>query len=75
MSELWPCVLITRRSQVQILPPLPTHQRYHRRSQARKFTFAGLGRVRGGVRSDQIPDHRRLGCPAASQFDETWRDI
>ena len=21
---MWPCVLITRRSQVQILPPLPT---------------------------------------------------
>jgi hypothetical protein len=24
MPGMWPCVLITRRSQVQILPPLPT---------------------------------------------------
>jgi hypothetical protein len=33
---VWPCLLITRRSQVQILPPLPTRQRHNRRSTARK---------------------------------------
>jgi hypothetical protein len=58
---LWPCVLITRRSQVQILPPLPTRQRYYRRSTARKLSLRAVFMYGGGVRSDQITGHNRLG--------------
>jgi len=67
-------VLITRRSQVQILPPLPTCQRYNRRSTARKLSLRAVFVCGGGVRSDQIADQIRLGCPAASHFDEMHRD-
>jgi hypothetical protein len=72
---MWPCMLITQRSQVQILPPLPTCQRYNRRSTARKLSLGAVVVSGEGVRSDQIADHNRLGCPAASQFDEMHRDI
>src|SRR5664280_1696491 len=68
-------LLITRRSQVQILPPLPTRQRYNRRSTARKLSLRAVVVSGEGVRSDQIAGHNRLGCPAASQFDEMHRDI
>ena len=56
-------VLTTRRSQVQILPPLPTRQRYNRRSTARKHSLRAVVVSGKGVRSDQIADHNRLGCP------------
>ena len=42
-------LLITRRSQVQILPPLPTCQRYHRRSTARKLSLRAVFVSGGGV--------------------------
>ena len=54
--EMWPSVLITRRSQVQILPPLPTCQRYNRRSTTRKPSLRVVFLSGGGVRSDQIRD-------------------
>ena len=60
-------LLITRRSQVQILPPLPTRQRYNRRSTARKLSLRAVFVSGGGVRSDQIADRDRLGWPAVSQ--------
>ncbi len=64
---MWPRVLITRRSQVQILPPLPTCQRYNRRSTTRKLSLRVVFVSGGGVRSDQIRDQKRLGGPAVSQ--------
>src|SRR5450759_3918289 len=48
-------------------PPLPTCQRYYRRSTARKLSLRAVFGSGGGVRSDQIPGQGRLGCPAASQ--------
>ena len=60
-------VLITRRSQVQILPPLPTCQWYNRRSTARKLSLRAVFVFGGGVPSDQICDESRLGCPVVSQ--------
>ena len=62
-------------TQVCQVPPLPTRQRYNRRSTARKLSLRAVVVSGGGVRSDQIADHNRLGCPAASQFDEMHRDI
>ena len=64
---LWPCVLITRRSQVQILPPLPTRQRYNRRSTARKHCLRAVGVSGIGVGRDQIRDQDRLRCSVVSQ--------
>jgi hypothetical protein len=61
-------VLITRRSQVQILPPLPTRQRYYRRSTARKLSLRAVFVSGGGVGRDQIRDQNRLRCPAVSQL-------
>jgi hypothetical protein len=66
-SGTWVGVLITRRSQVQILPPLPTCQRYNRRSTARKPSLRAVVMSGGGTGRDQIRDQNRLGCPAASQ--------
>src|SRR5665811_204459 len=61
---LLPCVLITRRSQVQILPPLPTS------SQVRGPFPSGEGLLpcvaRDQIR-DQIADQRRLSRPTPSQ--------
>ena len=68
-SETCVGVLITRRSQVQILPPLPTRQRYYRRSTARKSSLRAVFVSAGGVHSDQIPDQGHLVCPAASYSD------
>src|SRR5674476_1623581 len=61
---LWPCVLITRRSQVQILPPLPTS------SQVRGPFPCGGGPLSCVARDqirDQIADQRRLSRPTPSQ--------
>src|SRR5665647_1777893 len=66
-SETCVGVLITRRSQVQILPPLPTCQRYNRRSTTRKLSLRVVFVSGGGVRSGQIRDQKRLGGPAVSQ--------
>ena len=49
-------LLITRRSQVQILPPLPTCQRYNRRSTARKFSLRAVFMSGEGVGRNQIRD-------------------
>src|ERR1035437_11121571 len=76
-------LLITRRSHVQILPPLPTCQRYNRRSTTRKLSLRVVFVSGGGVRSDQTADQDRLGCPAASQVGRdaprdlslVWTDI
>src|SRR5665647_3217532 len=55
------------RTQVFRVPPLPTCQRYNRRSTTRKLSLR-VGFVSGGgVRSDQIRDQKRLGGPAVSQ--------
>ena len=56
-SETCVGMLITRRSQVQILPPLPTRQRHNRSSAARKLSLRAAFVSGGGVRSDQIADH------------------
>ena len=66
-SETRVGVLITRRSQVQILPPLPTRQRYNRRSTARKLSLravVGSGEVWAVTRS---VTKDRLRCPVVSQ--------
>jgi hypothetical protein len=64
---MWPCMLITQRSQVQILPPLPTRQRYNHRSTARKPSLRAVVMSGGGMGRDQIRDRDRLGCPAVSR--------
>jgi len=57
----------TEPTQVFPVPPLPTCQRYNRRSTARKPSLRAVVMSGGGMGRDQIRDQNRLGCPAASQ--------
>ena len=66
-------VLITRRSQVQILPPLPTCQRYNRRSTARKLSLRAVFMCGEGVGRDQIRDQE--SSPVSRRASGRWRRI